>query len=48
MFCFIHTGPLKCIRNEIFDFIGSFESAFEDKTTVVYGALLKSGLDPKL
>ena len=40
---------LKCIWNEIFDndFIGPFESAFEDKTIAIY-RLLISGLDPKL
>ena len=40
---------LKCIWNEIFDndFIGPFESAFEDKTIAV-NRLLISGLDPKL
>ena len=40
---------LKCIWNEIFDydFIGPFESAFEDKTITVY-RLWISGLDPKL
>ena len=40
---------LKCIWNEIFDndFIGPFESAFEDNTITVY-RLLISGLDPKL
>ena len=40
---------LKCIWNEIFDndFIGPFESAFEDKTIAIY-RLLISGLDSKL
>ena len=40
---------LNCIWNEIFDydFIGPFESAFEDKTMAVYHLLI-SGLYPKL
>ena len=44
-----HFGCLKCICNEIFDhdFIGPFDSAFEDKTIAVY-RLLISDLDPKL
>ena len=38
-----------CIWNEIFDndFIGPFESSFEDKTISVY-RLLISGLDRKV
>ena len=45
----VQRSLLKCIWNEIFDndFIGPFESAFEDKTIAVY-RLLISGLHPKL